>query len=64
FHPRGGAVLGTPTHPYGRPPGYRGVSGRDSALLPGSSAAVNPALTIAAIVERCLDHLLPADFAD
>ncbi|WP_159392869.1 hypothetical protein [Streptomyces cyaneogriseus] len=28
------------------------------ALLPGTAGAVNPALTIAAVVEHCLDHVL------
>jgi cholesterol oxidase len=34
----------------------------DSALIPGSTAACNPALTIAALAERCLDNVLTHDF--
>ncbi|MEV4342373.1 GMC oxidoreductase [Streptomyces sp. NPDC049590] len=60
-HPVGGAVLGTSTDAYGRLHGHRGLYCLDGALMPGSTAAVNPALTIAAVVERCLDHIT-ADF--
>ncbi|RJL31927.1 GMC family oxidoreductase [Bailinhaonella thermotolerans] len=61
-HPLGGAVLGRATDPYGRLHGYRGLYCLDGALMPGSTAAVNPALTIAAVAERCLDHILRHDF--
>lgn len=61
FHPLGGAPLGKATDLYGRLHGYRGLYCLDSALMPGSTAAVNPVLTIAAIVERCLDHII-SDF--
>ena len=33
----------------------------DGALIPGSTAACNPALTIAALAERCLDDVLARD---
>ncbi|MEE1926750.1 GMC oxidoreductase [Streptomyces sp. TRM 70351] len=57
-HPVGGAMLGEATDAYGRLHGYTGLYCLDGALMPGSTAAVNPALTIAAIVERCLDRII------
>jgi cholesterol oxidase len=33
----------------------------DGALIPGSTAACNPALTIAALAERCLDDVVTND---
>ena len=62
-HPLGGAVLGKATDLYGRLHGYRGLYCLDGALMPGSTAAVNPVLTIAAIVERAMDHIVN-DFTD
>ncbi|MFG2000599.1 GMC family oxidoreductase N-terminal domain-containing protein [Spirillospora sp. NPDC048911] len=62
-HPLGGAVICKATDAYGRLHGHRGLYCLDGALMPGSTAAVNPALTIAAIVERCLDHIID-DFTD
>ncbi|MFI6515251.1 GMC oxidoreductase [Spirillospora sp. NPDC050679] len=61
-HPLGGAVLGKATDLHGRLHGHRGLYCLDAALMPGSTAAVNPALTIAAVVERCLDDILAKDF--
>ncbi|MEV6823388.1 GMC oxidoreductase [Amycolatopsis sp. NPDC051102] len=51
-HPLGGAVLGKATDGQGRLHGYDGLYCLDAALMPGSTAAVNPAITIAAVVER------------
>jgi cholesterol oxidase len=62
-HPLGGAVLGKATDAYGRLHGHPGLYCLDGALMPGSTAAVNPALTIAAVVERCLDHIID-DFVE
>lgn len=62
-HPLGGAVLGKATDAYGRLHGYRGLYCQDGSLMPGSTAAVNPVLTIAAIVERCMDHVID-DFTE
>lgn len=62
-HPLGGVVLGKATDAHGRLHGYRNLYCQDGALMPGSTAAVNPVLTIAAIVERCMDHLIH-DFTD
>jgi cholesterol oxidase len=62
FHPLGGAVLGQACDAYGRLDGHPGLYVVDSALIPGSTAACNPALTIAALAERCLDDILARDF--
>ncbi|MGK5529400.1 GMC oxidoreductase [Streptomyces sp. URMC 129] len=58
LHPLGGAVIGKATDAYGRLHGHDGLYCLDSALMPGSTAAANPVLTIAAVVERCLDHIV------
>lgn len=60
-HPVGGAVLGTACDLYGRLSGHPGLYCLDGSLIPGSTGLVNPALTIAAIVERCLDTILAED---
>jgi len=57
-HPLGGAVLGAATDSHGRVVGHRGLYVMDGALLPGSSAAVNPSLTIAAIAERNIEAIV------
>jgi cholesterol oxidase len=57
-HPVGGVALGKATDLNGRLHGYSGLYCLDGALMPGSTAAANPALTIAAIVERCLDGII------
>lgn len=57
-HPLGGAVLGKATDGQGRLHGHDGLYCLDAALMPGSTGAVNPALTIAAVVERCLDRII------
>jgi cholesterol oxidase len=57
-HPLGGVPLGQATDHHGRLHGYHGLYCLDGALMPGSTAAVNPVLTIAAVVERCLDHIV------
>jgi cholesterol oxidase len=46
---------------YGRLRSYHGLYCLDGALMPGSTAAVNPVLPTAAVVERCLDEII-ADF--
>jgi cholesterol oxidase len=61
FHPLGGAVLGRACDAYGRVEGYPGLYVMDSALIPGSTAACNPALTVAALAERCLDDVVTHD---
>jgi cholesterol oxidase len=61
FHPLGGAVLGQACDEYGRVHGYPGLYVMDGALIPGSAGACNPALTIAALTERCMDHVITHD---
>jgi cholesterol oxidase len=61
FHPLGGAVLGQACDGYGRLAEYPGLYVVDSALIPGSTGACNPALTIAALAERCLDDVVTHD---
>jgi cholesterol oxidase len=61
WHPLGGATLDTACDNVGRVHGYRGLYVTDASLIPGSTGAVNPSWTIAALVERNLDTLLPAD---
>ncbi len=62
FHPLGGCVLGRATDLFGRANGYRGLYVLDGSLVPGSTPGANPALTIAAIAERCVDTILREDF--
>jgi cholesterol oxidase len=61
FHPLGGAVLGQACDGYGRLAGYRGLYVVDSALIPGSTGACNPALTVAALAERCMADVVAHD---
>jgi cholesterol oxidase len=63
FHPLGGAVLGKVTDDYGRVRGQRGLYVVDGALIPGSTACANPSLTIAALAERNIEHVLRTDGA-
>lgn len=59
-HPLGGAVLGRATDAYGRVHGHPGLYVMDGAAIPGSTATVNPSLTIAAIAERNIEAILRA----
>lgn len=61
-HPCGGVVLGKACDLYGRVNGYSGLYVVDGALIPGCTAATNPALTIAAIAERCMEDIVAKDF--
>ena len=45
----------------GRVLGQRGLYVLDGALMPGNTAACNPSMTIAAVAERALDHLVAND---
>ncbi|NMQ17943.1 hypothetical protein E4P82_01235 [Candidatus Competibacter phosphatis] len=47
---------------YGRVQGYPGLYVVDAALIPGCTAATNPALTIAALAERCMEQIVAKDF--
>lgn len=61
-HQLGGACMGKVCDDFGRVAGHERLYVVDGALIPGSSTCVNPALTIAAIAERCLDRILTEDF--
>jgi cholesterol oxidase len=61
-HPLGGAVLGAATDAYGRVAGYEGLYVMDGAMIPGSTGTVNPSLTISALAERNIEHLIENDF--
>jgi cholesterol oxidase len=58
-HPVGGAVMGKATNQMGRVRDHRGLYVIDGALIPGGSVGgVNPAFTIAANAERCMDRII------
>jgi cholesterol oxidase len=58
WHPLGGCVMGKATSDLGQLYGQRNLFVMDGSLLPGSSAAANPSLTIAANAERIMDRLI------
>jgi cholesterol oxidase len=60
WHPLGGMAMGKACDLDGRAYGYPNLYVVDGALLPGSSANTNPALTIAAVAERCMDRFVAA----
>ena len=57
-HPLGGAVLGDATDDYGRVKGHPGLYVVDGALIPGSTGAANPSLTITALAERNVAQII------
>ncbi|MEV8251272.1 GMC oxidoreductase [Microbacterium sp. NPDC076768] len=59
-HPLGGVVIGKATDDYGRVRGYDGLYVVDGALIPGSTGAVNPSLTISALAERNIEQIIAA----
>ncbi|MGN2640821.1 GMC oxidoreductase [Nocardia takedensis] len=61
WHPLGGASMGSVCDLEGRVLGQRGLYVLDGALMPGNTAACNPSMTIAAVAERALDHLVASD---
>jgi cholesterol oxidase len=61
FHPLGGAPLGSVCDQYGRVQGQRGLYVMDGSLIPGSTGACNPSMTIAALAERNLDVIVRTD---
>lgn len=61
WHPLGGAAMDRVCDLEGRVLGQRGLYVVDGALIPGTSAACNPSLTIAAIAERALDRIVRHD---
>lgn len=58
WHPLGGTVMGDACDHLGQLYGYRNLFVVDGSLLPGSAAAVNPALTVAANAERVMAALV------
>jgi cholesterol oxidase len=60
-HPLGGMVIGKACDLYGRVEGYQGLYVVDGALIPGWAACCNPAFTIAAFAERCMDKIVTED---
>lgn len=61
YHPLGGATIGTVCDAYGRVLGQRGLYVNDGALIPGSTGAANPSMTIAALAERNMDEIVRRD---
>ncbi|NGN64547.1 GMC family oxidoreductase [Streptomyces sp. A7024] len=60
YHPLGGAVLNKATDNYGRLHGYPGLYVTDGALIPGNTT-VNPFVTITALAERNIEHIVRND---
>jgi cholesterol oxidase len=61
FHPLGGAPMGSVCDQYGRVQGQRGLYVMDGSLIPGSTGACNPSMTIAALAERNLTTIVRKD---
>ncbi len=61
WHPLGGANMGAVCDLNGRVHGQPGLYVLDGALLPGSAAACNPSMTIAAVAERAMDTVVAED---
>ncbi len=61
-HPLGGVVMGKACDYFGRVKGYNGLYVMDGAFIPRSTAATNPALTIAAFAERSIENIIQNDF--
>ncbi|MBO0843278.1 MAG: GMC family oxidoreductase [Nocardioides sp.] len=61
WHPLGGANMGTVCDLEGRVKGNPGLYVLDGALIPGSTGACNPSMTIAAVAERALDRIVKDD---
>ncbi|MET3862587.1 cholesterol oxidase [Dietzia sp. 2505] len=61
WHALGGAAMNQVCDLDGRVAGQRGLYVIDGALIPGTTAACNPSLTIAAIAERALDRIVRHD---
>lgn len=61
YHPLGGATIGDVCDGFGRVLGQRGLYVTDGALIPGSTGACNPSMTIAALAERNMDTIVSAD---
>jgi len=62
-HQLGGACMDKVCDTEGRVAGHRQLYVVDGALLPGSSTCTNPAFTIAAIAERCVERIIATDLS-
>lgn len=60
-HPLGGAVLGKACDLEGRVKHHPGLYVVDGALIEGNTGLANPSFTIAALAERCMDHIISRD---
>ncbi|SKB10156.1 GMC oxidoreductase [Aeromicrobium choanae] len=63
WHPLGGVAMGTSADLAGRVHDLPGLYVLDGALIPGSTAACNPSMTIAAVAERAMDEIVAHDLA-
>lgn len=61
WHPLGGVNMGEACDPEGRVLGQKGLYVLDGALLPGTAAACNPSMTIAAVAERAMKRIVRDD---
>jgi cholesterol oxidase len=61
WHSLGGACIGQVCDVDGRVKGKKGLYVLDGALMPGTTCACNPSMTIAAIAERALDQIVKND---
>ncbi|MFZ5600884.1 MAG: GMC oxidoreductase [Pseudomonadota bacterium] len=61
WHPLGGACIDVVCDLEGRVKGQKGLYVLDGALMPGTTCACNPSMTIAAVVERALDRIVKND---
>lgn len=61
WHALGGANMDVVCDLEGRVKGQKGLYVLDGALMPGTSAACNPSMTIAAVAERALDDIVAND---
>lgn len=61
WHPLGGASMGTVCDLDGRVHDQPGLYVLDGALVPGTTGACNPSMTIAAIAERAMDSIAAHD---
>jgi len=61
WHSLGGACVDVVCDLEGRVKGQRGLYVLDGALMPGTTCACNPSLTIAAVVERAIDQIVQND---
>jgi cholesterol oxidase len=61
WHSLGGACINVVCDLEGRVMGQQGLYVLDGALMPGTTCACNPSMTIAAVVERALDQIVQTD---